>query len=101
MARPKKIISEGTSGDIITTPLGEVNDSLLEPLQEEIAESEPIEVKSVETLPKIKGKYATEYFKRNGIPYCEVCGAQYQTDSANNPVCPEKLTTCPRVNVNV
>lgn len=95
MARPRKIVPEGTSGEVFTTPLGRVEDSLLEPLQEESSNES---VDAVVEVQPIKGKYATEYFKRNNIPYCEVCGAQYQTDSSNNPVCPENLSSCPRLN---
>ena len=48
---------------------------------------------------KVVGIYATEYFKRNGIPYCQMCGAQYQTDTNNNPVCAENFSAniCPRL----
>lgn len=46
-----------------------------------------------------KGVYATEYFKRNNIPYCEKCGAQYQTGLNEEPICPENFTSanCPRL----
>ena len=47
----------------------------------------------------VKGVYATEYFKRNGMPYCEKCGEQYHTDTNNNPVCAENFPAniCPRL----
>jgi len=53
---------------------------------------------SASTLPAIKGRYATEYFKANGIPYCETCGAAYE-HAKGNPVCPERLDArfCPRL----
>jgi hypothetical protein len=48
---------------------------------------------------KVVGIYATEYFRSNKIPYCEKCGAQYQTDTNNNPVCAESfpVNICPRL----
>ena len=48
---------------------------------------------------KVVGIYATEYFRSNKIPYCEKCGAQYQTDTNNNPVCAENfpVNICPRL----
>ena len=48
---------------------------------------------------KVVGVYATEYFKRNDIPYCQKCGAQYQTNPADKPVCAENFSAniCPRL----
>ncbi len=46
--------------------------------------------------PKTKGKYATEYFKKNKIPYCTLCGAQHQHTPDGIPVCPESRKDCPR-----
>ncbi len=46
---------------------------------------------------KPKGIYATEYFKKLGIPYCDTCGAQHQHDSDGNPVCAENYSQCPRL----
>ncbi len=47
-----------------------------------------------------KNKYATEYFKRNKIPYCELCGAQYQHTPNGEPVCAESRKDCPRITRN-
>lgn len=54
---------------------------------------------TVPAVVEVKGVYATEYFKRNGIPYCEKCGAQYQTGLNEEPICPENFTSanCPRL----
>lgn len=41
--------------------------------------------------------YATEYFKRNKIPYCLTCGAQHQNTPQGEPVCAESRTDCPRL----
>ncbi|MEH1786880.1 MAG: hypothetical protein V7L23_15205 [Nostoc sp.] len=57
--------------------------------------SAPIEVEK-----KVHGIYATEYFKKNKIPYCQECGAQNQHGLFDEPVCAEGLTReqgCPRV----
>ena len=74
-------------------------------------ENENIPVEETKKPPKTKtpavvaeakvvvGIYATEYFRSNKIPYCEKCGAQYQTDTNNNPVCAENFSAniCPRL----
>ena len=74
-------------------------------------ENENIPVEETKKPPKTKtpavvaeakvvvGIYATEYFKRNGIPYCQKCGAQYQTNPADKPVCAENFSAniCPRL----
>lgn len=92
MGRPRKVVEGSDSG--FSYPLGE-DETLSDPLQEE---SKPVEsVESEPAKPEIKGKYATEYFKKNGLPYCTTCGAQFQTDANNLPVCPENLRECPRL----
>ncbi len=50
-------------------------------------------------IKKAMGVYSTEYFKRNNIPYCQNCGAQYQTNQTGEPVCAENFSkdNCPRL----
>ncbi len=56
-----------------------------------------VETKELEKSPYIpKGVYATEYFKKHNIPYCETCGAQYQNENGA-PVCAENYEHCPRL----
>ena len=47
----------------------------------------------------VKGTYATETFKRRGIPYCDKCGASYCNDLKGFPACPENFPSgvCPRL----
>lgn len=49
----------------------------------------------------VKGKYATETFKRRGLPYCQKCGAQYQHGLKGEPICPEAFPAgvCPRIKI--
>jgi hypothetical protein len=63
----------------------------------------PAETPVVDTLPVVKGIYATEYFKAVGIPYCKLCGAQYCSDRMDgSPICPESfpVAVCPRLKQN-
>lgn len=59
----------------------------------------PTKTKMPAVEVKVMGVYSTEYFKRNGIPYCQKCGAQYQTNPADEPVCAENFSAniCPRL----
>lgn len=68
-------------------------------------ESEAVETQTVEPASEIghddrivpKGTYATDYFKANGIPYCDRCGDQFHSGINGEPVCSESLTDCPRL----
>lgn len=62
---------------------------------EDLAKEEDLAKKEV----KVKGIYPTEYLRRNGIPYCETCGAQFQNTSDGMAVCPENFSSvvCPRL----
>jgi hypothetical protein len=77
------------------TPPEEVDNSLI------LSETPPEEVEEPEEKEESEaiGKYATEYFQRNGIPYCKKCGDQYHNNSDGSPVCPENFSAkiCPRL----
>lgn len=63
--------------------------------------AEPAKKISAST-PTIKGRYATEYYKTNGIPYCKVCGELFLVDLNGKPTCAESFTSdvCPRLGGN-
>ena len=42
--------------------------------------------------------YPTEFYRTNGIPFCETCGEKLLADTGGSPLCPERLgTDCPRL----
>jgi hypothetical protein len=47
--------------------------------------------------PKLNPNYPTEYFKANGIPYCEWCGGPNRSDFSGNPICEDDIKNCPRL----
>lgn len=61
--------------------------------------AEPESTKPVEDAPEpvepVKNRYPTEWYQASGIPYCEVCGERYLSDS-RGPFCPESRIDCPR-----
>jgi hypothetical protein len=77
-------------------PISEISQA--DPFEAEDSTDRDITPDPVESTPtEPQGTYATEYFKANGIPYCDRCGEQFHSDSEGNPVCAESLSDCPRL----
>ncbi|BAS55383.1 hypothetical protein NIES2135_53320 [Leptolyngbya boryana NIES-2135] len=91
-----------TLPELLTEPESTPESSDSSALSELVELAEP-----TETLPELlevvsevldqqpQGTYATEYFKKNGIPYCDRCGSQLHTDAEGQPVCAESIPDCP------
>lgn len=54
-----------------------------------------------EEVAEPKYLYPTEFFKQNGIPYCETCGASHQYGLYGEPVCPIAKKDCDRMTAEV
>jgi hypothetical protein len=63
---------------------------------DETAVGGAVEMKN--TVLVVKGTYATAYYRKNNIPHCHLCGAQY-CHADGQPICPEGFSAnhCPRI----
>ncbi len=95
----RRAVAEVPSVVLKDTPADKATEqeAISETKQATKASEESVSEENSDTSTVNMTRYASDYFKRNKIPYCLTCGAQHQNTPQGEPVCAEARDDCPRL----